>query len=546
MDKKLKVSALFLVAATMLAGCGSKSASAGTHDYATKQSYNLMASTEVETMDPSLADDSTSLTQIENTNEGLYHPNKAGKLVAEAATKTKVSKDGMTYTFTIHKGMKWSNGDPVTAQNFVYGWQRSVNPKTKAPNAFLFAPIKNADAITAGKKNPKTLGVKAINKTTFKVTLVKPAPYLKQMTALPAFYPQDKKAVEKYGKSYGTSSTTTVYNGPFVQKGWTGSNLTWKLKKNKKYWDKKSVHLTTVNMQVVQNSSTALNLYQVKKLDDISLSGEQATQEKNNKDFYSTLANSMSYAVYNFKNKAMQNINIRKAISLVLNRKQVTSKVLADGSITPKGFVPSKLTENPKTGKDFATDAAVANSVTQNKKLAKKYWAKGMKQLGKTKLTINLMCWDEGSNSQVAEYMQSEINQTLKGADVKETTLPKKSAITKMSSHKGFDMALTGWSPDFLDLMDVLQLEQTGNPYNFGSFSNKSFDKDMKAAITTDATNSQARYDDYVKAEKILMKQQGVAMIDQGASTFLHNPKVKDAATTTDGGTFLKGAYVVK
>jgi len=123
MDKKLKVSALFLVAATMLAGCGSKSASAGTHDYATKQSYNLMASTEVETMDPSLADDSTSLTQIENTNEGLYHPNKAGKLVAEAATKTKVSKDGMTYTFTIHKGMKWSNGDPVTAQNFVYGWQ---------------------------------------------------------------------------------------------------------------------------------------------------------------------------------------------------------------------------------------------------------------------------------------------------------------------------------------------------------------------------------------------------------------------------------------
>lgn len=398
MDKKLKVSALFLVAATMLAGCGSKSASAGTHDYATKQSYNLMASTEVETMDPSLADDSTSLTQIENTNEGLYHPNKAGKLVAEAATKTKVSKDGMTYAFTIHKGMKWSNGDPVTAQNFVYGWQRSVNPKTKAPNAFLFAPIKNADAITAGKKNPKTLGVKAINKTTFKVTLVKPAPYLKQMTALPAFYPQDKKAVEKYGKSYGTSSTTTVYNGPFVQKGWTGINLTWKLKKNKKYWDKKSVHLTTVNMQVVQNSSTALNLYQVKKLDDISLSGEQATQEKNNKDFYSTLANSMSYAVYNFKNKAMQNINIRKAISLVLNRKQVTSKVLADGSITPKGFVPSKLTENPKTGKDFATDASVANSVTQNKKLAKKYWAKGMKQLGKTKLTINLMCWDEGSN----------------------------------------------------------------------------------------------------------------------------------------------------
>lgn len=546
MDRKWKVSVFFVAAAMLLAGCGSKGASAGTHKYATKQSYNLMANTEVETMDPSLADDSASLLQLNNTNEGLYHPNKNGKLVAEAATKTKVSKDGLTYTFTLHKGMKWSNGDPVTAQNFVYGWQRTVDPDTKAPNAFLFAPIKNANAIMNDKKSAKTLGVKAVNKTTFKVTLAKPAPYLKQMTALPAFFPQDKKVVEKYGKSYGTTSAKTVYNGPFVQEGWTGSNLTWKMKKNTKYWDKKVVHLSTVNMQVVQNSSTALNLYQVKKLDDISLSGEQATQEKSNKDFYSSLANSMTYAVYNFKNQAMQNINIRRALSLVLNREQVTSKVLADGSIAPKGFVPSKLTENPKTGTDFATDAEVANTTTQNKKLAKKYWAKGMKQLGKTKLTIQLMCWDEGTNSQVAEYMQSEINQTLNGADVKVSTLPKKSAITKMSSHTGFDMALTGWSPDFVDLMDVLQLEQTGNPYNFGSFSNKTFDKYMKAAITTDANDSQARYDDYVKAEKVLMKQQGVAVIDQGASTYLHNPKVKNAVSTTDGGTYLKNAYVTK
>lgn len=115
-----------------------------------------------------------------------------------------------------------------------------------------------------------------------------------------------------------------------------------------------------------------------------------------------------------------------------------------------------------------------------------------------------------------------------------------------MSSHTGFDMALTGWSPDFLDLMDILQLEQTGNPYNFGSFSNQTFDNYMKAAITKDATNSQARYEDYVKAEKVLMKQQAVSVIDQGASTYLHNPKVKSAATTTDGGTYLKKAYVVK
>lgn len=545
MDKKWKVSTLFIMTSMVLAGCG-KSASAGTHDYAAKQSYNLMAKTEVETMDPSLADDSASLTQLNNTNEGLYHPNRNGKLVAEAATKTKISKDGLTYTFTLHKGMKWSNGDPVTAQNFVYGWERTVNPKTKAPNAFLYAPVKNANAIMSGKKNPKTLGVKAINKTTFEVELSQEAPYLKQLTSMPAFFPQNQKVVEKYGKSYGTKSDKSVYNGPFIQTGWTGSNLSWKLKKNSHYWNRKVVRLATVNMQVVQNPSTALNLYQSKKLDDISLEGEQATQEKNNKDFYSSLDNQMSYAVYNFKYKSMQNINIRRALSLVVNRKQLASKVLSDGSIAPKGFVPAKFTTNPNNGTDFATEASVPNTVNRNVALAKKYWAKGMKQLGKSKLTIQLMCWDEGSNSKVGEYMQSQVNQYLKGANMKVNVMPKKSAITKMSAHTGFDMALTGWSPDFHDLMDVLQLEQTGNPYNFGSFSNKNFDNYMKAAIGKDANNNQARYEDYVKAEKVLMKQQAVSMVDQGAATYLHNRKVKNASTTTDGGTYLKRAYVVK
>ncbi|WP_412989224.1 peptide ABC transporter substrate-binding protein [Pediococcus siamensis] len=546
MKNKWKITGLTLATITLLAGCGKTTASTGNGKYAAQQTYNLMSSTELETMDPSLSDDQASGVQLQNTNEGLYHTDRNGKVTPAAAKSTTVSKDGKTYTFHLRKGMKWSNGDPVTAANFVYGWQRSVNPNTKAPNAFLFTAVKNADAIESGKKQPSSLGVKAVDKYTFRVSLEKSAPYLKKLTTLMAFFPQDKKVVQKYGKAYGTTSAKTVYNGSFVQKGWTGSNLSWKLVKNKNYWDKKHVHLQTVNMKVVQNPSTALSLYQSKKLDDITLSGQQAAQEKNNKAYYSVMDNRTDYADYNFKVKAMKNLNIRRALSLVLNRNQLATKVLANGAKAPKGFVPAGFATNPKTGKDFASEAEVANTVTKNKALAKKYWAKGLKQLGVSKLTISLMCWDGDANKQTAEYVQSAVNQTLKGANVEVNSLPKKTAITRMSAHSGWDMALTSWGPDFLDLMDFLQLEETGNAYNFGSYSNKQFDKYMELAADRDANNEEKRYDDYLKAEKILMKDQAVSPMDQPALTYLHNPKVKDATTTASGGTYLKSAYVAK
>lgn len=208
--KSLLAGVAVLFSGALLTACGqSKGASE-------KLVLNWMTSAEIITMDPSKATDATSFTQMENTMEGLYQLDKDNQAKEALATKAAQSKDGLTWTFDLRKDGKWSNGQAVTAKDFVYSWQRTVNPKTASQYSYIFSGIKNADAIVAGKKAPSSLGVKALGKYKLQVKLDHKLPYFKLLLAFPVFFPENQTAVEKYGSKFGTSSKTTVFNGPFV------------------------------------------------------------------------------------------------------------------------------------------------------------------------------------------------------------------------------------------------------------------------------------------------------------------------------------------
>ncbi len=270
-----------LTAALALTACGGNSSSSSSN----KKELNWEESAEIPTMDLSKATDSASFTQLINTMEGLYRAKSDGSQEKAMATSEKVSKDGKTYTFTLRKDNKWSNGDPVTAQDFVYSWRRTVDPKTASQYAYLFEGIKNATDIQNGKKKPETLGIKAVGKYKLVVTLDRRIPYFNNLMAFGSFFPQNEKAVKKYGSKYGTASKYMVYNGPYIMSGWSGSNLSWKLKKNPYYWDKKNVKLDAVNYSVQKTPSTAYNLYQSNKLDAVALDAEQSKQLKSVKGY---------------------------------------------------------------------------------------------------------------------------------------------------------------------------------------------------------------------------------------------------------------------
>ncbi|ARD07465.1 peptide ABC transporter substrate-binding protein (plasmid) [Lactobacillus amylolyticus] len=544
---KFKIFATSLVtisAAIVLVACGNTSNSQSSRN---SKTLNLSTTAPLDTIDISK---STGYGQTGNVFESFYRLGSNGKPTAGLAKSGSVSKNGKTWTFKL-RNAKWSNGDPITAQDFVYSWHRSLNPKTASPYSYLFSGVKNANQIIAGKKNPNSLGISAPNKRTVVVKLTRPIAYFKVLMAYPLFGPQDAKVVKKYGSKYATKSQYQVYSGPFKITGWNGTNDSWSFVKNKNYWDKKAVKLNKINYEVVKSNNTGYQLYQQGKLDLTPLSSEQVKNLKSNKDFKSYPYSYVRFLMYNFKDKnklnrkALNNRNIRLALSLAIDRNVITKKVLGDGSTIPTGFVASQLASDPKSGTDFAKQQSVKNTTNYNVALAKKYWQKGLKQIGEKNLTFNLLASNDSTDSdQLTQYLQSQWTKVLKGIKVDVTNIPAKSFDSRAQSGD-FDIDLSGWGGDFNDPMTFMQIPMTGTSYNYGKWSNSKYDQLVNRGANQDANNVNARWQDLVKAARIVNSEQAITPIYQQTTAYLQDSRVHGIIHNTAGTQWnYKYAYV--
>lgn len=529
----------------LLAACGNGNSSS--KSAAQSGTLNLSTTAPLDTIDISK---STGFGQTGNVFESFYRLGKNGKPTAGLAKTGTVSKDGKTWTFKI-RDSKWSNGDPIVAQDFVYSWRRSLNPKTASPYAYLFSGVKNADAIIAGKKSPNALGISAPDKKTVVVKLNRPIAYFRVLMAYPLFGPQNEKVVKKYGNRYATKAQYQVYSGPFKIKGWNGTNDTWSFVKNNDYWDKKVVKLNKINYQVVKSNNTGYQMYQQGKLDLTPLSSEQVKNLKSNQDFTQYPYSLVRFLLYNFKDKnqinraALNNKNIRLALSLSIDRDVVTKKVLGNGSTLPTGFVANDLASNPKTGEDFAKEQAVKNTVDYNSALAKKYWQKGLQEIGQKSLTFDVLSSnDETDSDQLTQYLQSQWTKELKGIKINITNIPDKST-TSRAQQGNFDIYLSHWGGDFNDPMTFMQIPMTGTSYNYGKWSNSEYDNLVKKAGNQDANNPDTRWNDLISAAKIVNSNQAITPIYQQTTAYLQNKRVHGIIHNTAGTQWsYKYAYV--
>lgn len=532
--KSVLASAVTISAALVLAACGKSSDQASS---SRAKTLNLRTNAPLDTIDISK---STGYGQTGNVFESFYRLGENDKPTAGLAKSGTVSKDGRTWTFKL-RNAKGSNGDLITAQDFVYSWRRSLNPKTASPYAYLFSGVKNADEIIANKKKTSSLGISAPNKDTVVVKLNRPIAYFKVLMDYPLFGPQNEKVVKKYGKKYATKAQYQVYSGPFKIKGWNGTNDTWSFVKNNNYWDKKVVRLNKINYQVVKSNNTGYQMYQQGKLDLTRLSSEQVKNLKSNKDFTSYPYSLVRFLMYNFKsknptnNKALNNRNIRLALSLSIDRDIVTNKVLGNGSTLPTGFVANDLASDPKTGVDFAKQQKVKNTVDYNPTLAKKYWKKGMQEIGAKKLTFDLLSSsDQFYSDQLTQYLQSQWTKELKGLKVNITNVPDKST-TSRAQNGDFDIYLSHWGGDFNDPMTFMQIPMTGTSYNYGKWLNSSYDSLVRSAQNRDANNTSKRWQDLVNAAKIVNRDQAITPIYQQTTAYLQNKRVKGIIHNTAG-----------
>ncbi|MFQ4157584.1 peptide ABC transporter substrate-binding protein [Lactiplantibacillus argentoratensis] len=519
MKKRVWISSIGIVAlGLVLTGCGSQQSSQ-------QKTLNVTATQSIATADPNKADDIASQAAIAQFMEGLYTTNQKGKVVPAIAKKVvKPTNNGKTYTFNLRHNAKWSNGKKVTAADFVYSVQRQVDPNTKSQEVGHVAEIKNATAITAGKKAVKTLGVKALGKYKLQITLQQRVPYFNYRLAA-EIYPLNKQFTEKYGNKYGTSSKRTLSNGPYVLKSWNGTNDTWKYAKNPYYYDRKQVRIKNIKVQTVKNNSTAENLFQSNGVQVTQITGTQvsaAEQGSLKKQMKITKLNQLYFMLWNQKRSALQNTDLRRAVSYALNRQSLVKNVLKDGSVAATSLVPAGNTKNPTTGKDFNTDTG--NLYPYSPAKAKQYWRKAQASLGKQKLTLQLLTNDNDINKSVAEYIQAAIEKNLSGVTVNVKSVPLTNEISTLS--KGdFDFATLSWSSDFQDPVDFLNKASITNSVNFGKFHNAKYEQ-LISTITADKQSTKARYQTMQQAAKLVAQQQGVTPIYQTAAAHLISNKV--------------------
>ncbi|OQO70737.1 peptide ABC transporter substrate-binding protein [Enterococcus villorum] len=552
--KKKWVFSMIALSGLVLAGCygggssntkSSNSANGGSADGGGV--FNLVVPQEMPTADLSLATDTISFTALNNVYEGIYRLDKDSKpQPAGASELADVSDDGLTYKVKLREDAKWSNGDPVTAADYVYGWQRTVDAATASEYAYLFAPVANAEDITAGKKDKSELGIKAVGDYELEITLTKPTPYFQYLLAFPSFFPQNQSVVEKNGDAYASASDKAVYNGPFTLEGFDGpgTDTEWSYKKNENYWDKDAVKLSEIKVSVVKESSTALNLFKDGQADDVILSGELAQQNANDPAYTSVKEARTSYIELNQREKdsPFNNVNLRKAISYSINREALVKQVLGDGSVVSTGLIPADISKNPETNEDFAKEAG--ELVSYDKAKAKEYWEKAKKELGIDSLEFNLMASDDDASKKVIEYIQNSIQENLEGIKVKPTPVPFSVRLDRSSSGD-FDAVLGGWGADYSDPSSFTDLFTTGNSYNRGQWSNADYDKAVANSNTKDASDEQARWADLQEANKIMADDMGVIPVYQKAEGHLVNEKIKGIVHHAAGASWdYKWTYV--
>ncbi len=521
--KKITAAGLLTASALVLAACGQQKSSQSQ----TKQVLNWTESAQISTQDPSLTTDSTSFQALLNTQEGLYRLDKKQKPQLALAKSAKVTDGGKTYTFVL-RDAKWSNGQAITANDFVYSYRRSLNPKTKSSMAFYLYQIVNAEAINAGKKPVSSLGVKALNKNKLQIKLVRPVSYFKLLLAFPLFFPENQQFIEKVGSKYGTAAKYTISSGPFKLTKWTGSNKQFTLVKNQNYWDKKNVKLDKVNETISETSSTAYNLYQAGKLDETYLTGEQVKANKGKSTFYDRPASAIQRLELNRKKvKAFNNFNIRRALSLAIDRESL-AKVLSDGSVAAKGFVPSGMGNNPTTGEAFYKEAYVKEAVSYNLKEAKKYLAKGYKELGIKSLNLNLTVSDTDSAKQVGEFLQSKLGE-LPGVKITVTTLPYTTLISRQSAGN-YQLTIKNWQAILGDPINFLDVFEKDSSYNTSGFASSKYDQLLNEAENVYGNKPVQRWKRLVAAEKLLMNEQGTIPLIQTAKPQLVQRYVKNVS----------------
>ncbi len=517
---------LFLILALMLfvLSCGNKKESSGS-------TFTLNIVTDPTSIDPQITTDIPGGTVDELILEGLLRKDRNGKSVAGLAEKWEKSEDGLVWTFHLRDGVKWSNGDPITANDFKAGWLRALNPSTAAGNASIMFVIKNGENYNAKKVSENEVGIKVIDDKTLQVTLEAPTPYFDDLVTFKSFMPLNQKFYNEVKDKYFTEAKYTISNGPYTLESWTqGSEL--KFKKNPNYWDAKNVNTDNVVLKIIATDS-AVNAFKNKEVDVTAITFEQAKEFAGKPELVKANDGGMYYLLFNTGESVFNNAKVRRALTMAINREELVNKVLEGSEKLTKSFTPTGIGLNG-IDKDFAQEVTTEQSKF-NVEEAKKLLAEGLREEGLSELPrFEILFNDSGSRKAIAEYIQESLRNNL-GANVELDVVTGKERVER-TKKRDYQVALMNWTGDFLDPITYLDLFESTNANNRGDFKNARYDELTK--IVKSSADPKVRIPAMIEMEKLISEEQPVTILFQKQKLYLVNPKVKNLGFVSIGGEF--------
>jgi len=522
----MKKSLALILAVVMLLSMSLTGCSSSTGGKAGKQLV-VQIGPNPETIDPALNSSVDGANIILFAFDCLLNIDKDNKVIPGAAEKYEVSEDGLTWTFHLRKGLKWSDGSDLTAEDFVYSWKRMVDPETAAPYAeTVLGMVKGYDQAVAG--NPDSLAVSAPDATTLVVELARPCPYFDKLAAFVSLSPVNKKTVEANGDAWATKAETFISNGPFyVAEFVPNSHIL--LKKNPHYREANAIKLDSIKLLLIEDSNASYAAYQTGEAHMIKdVPTAEIPSLRGREDFYIEPILGTYYISLNLTLDQFSDPRVREALSLAIDRKYM-SETLTQGVYSPAthfvsaGIVDwdnSPFMNNANGGKPYID----VDNYEANLERAKQLLAEAGYPNGEGFPTITYSTNEAGYHLVFAQYIQQAWKQL--GINVNVDKVEWASFLPQRRAGD-YQISRNGWVCDYNDPSNILELFYSTNGNNDGKYNNPAFDEAMNKAANE--TDPKKRFEYLHEAEDIMMKDFACIPVAFYNDFYLMSTKVKGA-----------------
>lgn len=468
--------------------------------------------------------------------EGLTLMDEKAQCNPAAAEKWEVSPDGLVWKFFLRSDAKWSNGDPVTAQDFEYAWKTALSPELASEYAFQLYYIKNGENYNKGKCKADDVGVKALDDKTLLVTLERPCAYFLSLTSTWTYYPVHKKTVEANPK-WAAAPESIICNGPFVLTVWK-HNGSMEMVKNSQYWDAGNVTLNKLEVVLLDNGTTASSMLDSGQIDITNLMNMNdipRLQQAGKLRQYPSLGT--YYLPFNTKKAPFDNPKVRKAFMLAIDRDAICKTILKAGQIPALGWVPYGMPD-AKPGEEFRK---VGGEYYKDNDIetAKKLLAEAGYPAGRGLPPITYLYNTGEAHKAIAEAIQEMWKKNL-GVDIKLANQEWKVYLNSMRQ-LDFQVCRYGWFADYVDPMTFIDVFQSDNGNNYTGWKNEKYDDLVNQAKKTN--DQVVRMKLMHEAENMLMDEAVMVPLYQYRGTWAVKPNLKGFVRTPLATIQFKGAY---